>query len=119
SLRSPPRSMIAILARSWSRPIRSPRFWKLAIAPEEARVSAFRWGREIGAAAAGDEPAAGVEHLRLRGRELAAEPDHLAARGQVARHGGRMIVDPQVDGWHAAAGPPHHCPIGGEIEPRR
>ena len=41
-----------------------------------------RLGRrgEIGAAAAGEQLALGVVDLRFRGRELAAQPDHLAAR---------------------------------------
>src|SRR5579872_2891745 len=113
---SPPRSMIAILSRSRSRGIRSPRFWKRSMCrkglsndaarlwsrgavekdadrcdrrlslidknkPDRAsgnRVRSFRRRREIGAAAAGQKLAVGVENLRLGGGELAAAADHLA-----------------------------------------
>src|SRR5438309_3202201 len=65
-----------------------------------------RGGRrgEVSAAAAGEELAGLVEHLCLGGRELAAHAHHLAAHNEVARHRGAVIVDPQVDGRHAAAG---------------
>src|SRR5438876_3667765 len=92
---SPPRSMTAALPRSRSRGIRSPRFWKLDIAPRSPL-----WGRggEIGAATRGEELPGLVEYLRLGGRELAAHAHHLAAHGEVAGHGRAVIVDAQVDG---------------------
>src|SRR5205809_6152156 len=89
---SPPRSMTATLPRSRSRGIRSPRFWKLDIAPRSP-LRRRGWGSEIGAAARGEELAGLVEHLRLGGRELAAHAHHLAAHGEVAGHGRAVIVD--------------------------
>src|SRR5215470_3814694 len=150
---SPPRSMIALLLRSRSRTIRSPRLVKGGIAtltsswPGLTRPSRLgRQGRallieiagsspamtsgktfalslrrrrrrgEIGAAPARDQLAVLVEHLRLGRRELPAEPHDLAARGEVARHRRRVIVDAHFDGGHAPAGAADHGPVGSEID---
>src|SRR5882757_10203679 len=67
-----------------------------------SRLRGRRRGGEIGAATASEELAALVEHLRLRGRELAADADRLALDGEVTWHRGGVIVDAQVDGRHAA-----------------
>ena len=74
---------------------------------------------EIGAAAAGQQLAVLVVDVRLGERELAAHAHHLALRGEIARHGGGVIVDAQIDGRHAAADLLHHRPVGGEIDQRR
>jgi len=68
--------MMAILARS-----RVPPDQVAEILEARHRVRlGLRRRREVGAATARQELAAGIEHLRLRGGKLAAEPDHLAAR---------------------------------------
>src|SRR5262249_6152122 len=87
----------------------------------ETRLALGPWRRrgEIGAASARNELAVLVEHLRLCGRELAAYADHLAAGGEITRHRGRMIVDAQIDGRHAAPGLLHHRPVSREINERR
>src|SRR6266487_1201021 len=82
------------------------------------RPSPLRRGGEIGAAPAGDELALRIEHMRLRGRELAAHAHHLAADGEIPRHGHGMIVDVQIDGRHAAAVLSDHGPIGAAIDQR-
>src|SRR6266498_233292 len=78
----------------------------------------FRRGGEIGAPAASEELALRIEHMRLRGRELAAHAYHLAADGEVPWHGHGMIVDVQIDGGHAAAVLLDLGPVGAEIDQR-
>src|SRR5262245_16113437 len=112
---SPPRSMIATLLRSSSRRTRSPRLVK----PGISSASALGRGGEIGPAAAGEKLALRVEHVRLRGRELAAHAHHLAADREIAGHGGGVIIDAHSDGRHAAAELLHHRRIGAEIDQRR
>src|SRR5262249_13738273 len=80
--------------------------------------SSLRRRGEVGAAAAGDELALRIEHLRLRGRELAAHPHDLAADSEIPGHGHGVIVDVQVDGGHAAAGLLDHGPVAAEIDQR-
>src|ERR1700730_5935633 len=80
---------------------------------------ALRGRGEIGAAAAREQLASLVEYLSLGGRELAPETDDLAARREVARHGGAVIVDAQIDGRHAAPGARRYRPIGGDVDKRR
>src|SRR5262249_28424650 len=41
-----------------------------------------------------------------------------AARDEIARHGGGVIIDAHVDRRHAAPGARHHRPIGGNIDER-
>src|SRR5262249_20882266 len=82
----------------------------------DAHRSSLRRRGEIGAAAASDELALRVEHLRLRGRELAAHPHDLAADGEIPGHGYGMIVAVLVVGGPAAAGFFAHGPIPAEID---
>src|SRR6266550_4289016 len=150
--------MIAILSRSRSRGMRSPRLVNAVIAASYIRITShearrvgcrsrapqgtsprlrgkrahrargsvgahaeplpLRHRREIGAAAAGDQLALRIEHLRLRGRELTSHAHDLAADGEVAGHGHGMIVDVQIDGGHAAAGLLDHGPVAAEIDQR-
>src|SRR5262245_37910360 len=122
--------MIATLARSRSRRIRSPRLRKVMARlvvsgsrlrgndSEQHEYLCFRWGGEIGAAAARQQLAGLVEDVGLGSRELAAELDHLAVRNQVARRGGAVIVDVQVDGRYAAAGTPDQGPVARDIDER-
>src|SRR2546430_4088887 len=83
-----------------------------------AEPLSLRRRREIGAAAAGDQLALRIEHLRLRGRELTSHAHDLAADGEVPGHGHGMIVDVQVDGGHAGAGLLDHGPVAAEIDQR-
>src|SRR5438034_632098 len=80
--------------------------------------SPLRRRGEIAAAAAGDELALRIEHVRLRGRDLAAHAHDLAAHGKIARHGGGVVIDAQIDGGHAAAGLLDHGPVGADIDER-
>src|SRR5690242_4171236 len=94
--------MIAAFDRSRLRTIRSPRLVK----PLMSGSLALRRGRrrgEIGAAAGRDELTVLVEHVRLGAGELPAGANDLALGGEVARHGGGVIVDAQVDGRHRAS----------------
>src|SRR5215831_13608699 len=127
---------IADLARELAVEIDDRDLVEIAVAPDEiAEIGEARHGSvlrgardthrsclrrrsEIGAAAAGDELALRVEHLRLRGRELAAHPHDLAADGEIPGHGHGVIVDVQVDGGHAAAGLLDHGPVAAEIDQR-
>src|SRR5258707_6984251 len=104
--------MTAVFPGSRSRRIRLPRLVKSAMAAQ-ARSGLRRRGRcrEIGAAAAGEELAILVEHPRLGGRELAAETDHLALGGEVARHGPGVVSDAPIHWWDAAPRLPYHSPI--------
>src|SRR5215211_5480534 len=73
----------------------------------------------IGAAPAREELALLVEHLRLAGRELAAEFDDSAARRQVARHRRVVVIDAQIDRRDAAAHAPDQRPVRRQIDERR
>src|ERR1051325_3202743 len=76
-----------------------------------------RRGRgEISAPARGKELAVLVVDVRLGTGELAARADDLALGGEVARHGGGVIVDAQVDGRQRTAELLDHRPVGGEID---
>src|SRR3984893_2727164 len=108
---SPPRSTIAIFARSRSRRIKSPRFEK-----PDMRSRRLRRCREIGAAAAGDQLAVEIEDLRFGGRELRAGADDLAAGNEIAGHGDAMIIDAHVDRRHASPGLLDHREIRREID---
>src|SRR5579862_5213590 len=111
-LGSPPRSMIAILLKSRSRRIRSPRLTNPVMGSGRLR----RRRREISAAAAGDQLAVEIEDFRFGGRELRAGADDLAAGDEIARHRRAMIIDAHVDGRHAAPGLFHQREIGGESD---
>jgi hypothetical protein len=76
----------------------------------------LRRRREIGAAATGQELSLGIEHARLGGGELPAHRDDLTADGEIARHGGGVIIDAQVDGRYASAGLLDHRPVGAEVD---
>src|SRR5262245_54834311 len=89
-----------------------PREWNVLT------TSPLRRGGKIGAAAAGDELALGVEHVRLRRRELAAHAHDLAADGEIPRHRHGMIVDVEIDSWDAAAVFLDHGPICADIDQR-
>src|SRR5262245_314092 len=94
--------MMAVLPGSRSRRIRSPRLVKPDIDPCGL---AFRWRRRrcvVSPASAREQLALGVEYLGLGGRELAAHANDLALDGEVAGHRHAVIVDPYVDGRHAA-----------------
>src|SRR5579862_858968 len=88
--------------------------------PANFRRSCRFWRRrEVGAAAAGDEFSLLVEYLRLGGCELRSAANDFAARDEIAAQRWPMIIDPQVDGRHAAAGLFDHRPVGSEIDQRR
>src|SRR5262245_19965092 len=103
--------MIAVLPRSSSRRMRSPRLLKRGMSPLWRR-------RVIGAAAAGEKLALGVEDARLGDRELAAHVDHLAMDGEVTWHRRGVVVDAQADGGYAAADLLDHGPVRAEIDER-
>src|SRR5215467_4046346 len=127
---------IADLARALAAAIDDSDLVEIAIARDEiAEIGEARHGcalrcardthrsslwrrREVGAAAAGDELALRIEHLRLGGRELTPHPHDLAADGEIAGHGHGMIVDVQIDGGHAAAGLLDHGPVAADIDQR-
>src|SRR5262249_57277667 len=79
--------------------------------------SSLRRRGEVGAAAAGDELSLRVEHLRLRGRELAAHPHDPAADGEIPGHGRGVAVDVQIDPRHPAAGLFDHAPVAAQLDP--
>src|SRR5262249_61040754 len=58
----------------------------------DTHPSSLRGRGEVGATAAGDELALRIEHLRLRGRELAAHPHDLAADAEITGHVPALIV---------------------------
>src|SRR5262249_1185032 len=101
--------MIAVLPRSSSRRMRSPRLLKRGMSPLRRR-------RVIGPTAAGEKLALGVEDARLGDRKLAPHVDHLAVNGEVTWHCRGVVVDAQADGWDAAAGLLDHRPIRAEID---
>src|SRR3954451_13983544 len=73
------------------------------------------WRSEIGAAAAGNQLALRVEHLRLGGRELAAHAHNLAFDGEIAGQRGSVVVNAQIDGRDATAGLADHRPVRTEV----
>src|SRR5262245_467571 len=103
--------MIAVLPRSSSRRRRSPRLLKRGISPLRRR-------RVIGAAAAGEKLALGVEDARLGDRKWAAQLDDLAVDGEVTWHRRGVIVDAQADGGYAATNLLDHGPVRAEIDER-
>src|SRR6185437_5238299 len=110
-------SMRAIFSRLSVRSTRSPRLVKCGMTGIGAFLALGR-RRQIGAAPACDQLSVLIEDARLGGGDLAAEADHRAARREVARHGGAMIIDPQIEGRNPASGAPNHRPIGREIDQR-
>src|SRR5262249_37401722 len=106
--------MIATLSRSWSRGIRSPRLVNRGIVCS----CPLRRRGEISAAAASEELALRIEHVRLRGRELPAHALDLAAERETPGPGYVMIVAVQIGGRRAAAVLPDHGPIGAEVDQR-
>src|SRR5262245_1729788 len=103
--------MIAVLARSNSRRMRSPRLSKRGMSPRRRR-------RVIGAAAAGEKLSLGVEDARLGDRKLASHVHHLAVDGEVTWHRRGMVVDAQADGRYAAPRFFDHGPVRAEIDER-
>ena len=110
--------MIATLERSRSRPIRSPRFVELGHRP--AGVHAFGGGGGAVDRCPARSRAACPARRRCAPRRprTAPHPHDLALDGEIARQGDRVIVDPHVDGRHAAAGLAHHRPVGAEVDQR-
>src|SRR5262245_17211706 len=117
--------MIATLDMSWSRRMRSPRFSNSAICEfSYARQRSFsslrrgRRGRKVSAAAARKKLSLFIVNGGLGGRELAAHANDLSLDRQVARQRHRMIIDPHVDGRHAAADLADHGPVSAKVDQR-